>query len=274
MTVSASVKVAPRVDRPPPRSAERQALASCISRRDAAALALEAGQRAVTRASDAVAKAEGKVQRASAAAAEAGERHACELAEAMADGHAAPASTTRAARAAMLDAEDEAAAAHGAHAKLKASLADLEDAALDAQNHVTSAADRVLRTSAEQVLDEAEAAALKLRELRPLLLFYLQPELDPATVGMGRREIFGTDWDHERRVFGAERGDRRHYAAEAARRARSQPFEEIDAAIKRFMALPPHTGQDWFRHPALEPWRKCREALHHDADAVLPALMA
>jgi hypothetical protein len=210
------------------------------------------------------------VQRASAAAAEAGEQDACQLAESLAGGHAAPASTTRAARAAMLDAEDEAAAARGALTKLKASVADLEDEARAAGNIVVVCVDAIIRGAAEGVLAEAEAAALKLRGLLLLLSFFIQPEIDPATVGLGRREIFGTDWDHERRVLGAERGDRRHFAAEAARFARSQPFDEVETAIKRFVALPPHTGQDWFRHPSLDAWRAAREALHHDADAALP----
>jgi hypothetical protein len=41
-------------------------------------------------------------------------------------------------------------------------------------------------------------------------------------------------------------------------------------AIERFLQRSPSGGGDWLRHPSLEAWRKCREALHHDADAALP----
>jgi hypothetical protein len=256
----------------PARTPERAALADAIIRRIACEQALAAGSMAVERALASVAKAESAVEAARTGVTAAGERHACELAEAAAGGKPATTNATRKARTALEDAEAELEAATSAHAKLKERLGDLEDQHLDAANRVEAAADIVLRGPAEQALGEAETAALRLRELMPVLQFMLAPEVTPEMMGLWRHPLFDTDWTHEIRTLGRERADRRQYAAAAARRERNAPFEELGAAVQRLLERPPHLDAAWYQHPTLEAWRQARAALHHDADAPLPPI--
>jgi hypothetical protein len=267
-----SLKVAERTKTLPVRTVERQKLADAIVRRDAANLSLEAGRRAVARANDATTKAEATTQSVAVSVAAAAEQDACETAEAYASGTTPPSRTTKRARAALSDAQDEAEAARGALAKLKANLADLEDAALDARNRVVAAADIVLRGPAEQALGEAEEAALRLRALTPVLRFLVDPEITPENATIGRRSVFQTAWDDEIRALGKERAARRHFAGGDAERVRDGPFTELKTAIRRFLEQPPHVDHDWYAQPALGAWRAAREALLNDADAVLPPI--
>jgi hypothetical protein len=261
---------------PPVRTPQRAALATAIARRDAAAMAHEAGRRALARAGEGLAQAEAAVEGARVRVKEAGEQRASELAAAAASGKPATSNAMRNARTELGDAEHEVEAATAAHAKLKANLADLEDAALDAENRVTAHADIVLRAGAEHLLAEAETAALRLRELMPLLGFMLRPEFKPEMVGLPQHPLFHTNWDVEAapHVCGKERATRRSFAASDVLRLRNAPFEEVGGAIERFLDRPPHRDDVWYRHPVLEAWRAAREALHHDADAPLPPLPA
>jgi hypothetical protein len=107
------------------------------------------------------------------------------------------------------------------------------------------------------------------------LRFLLDPTITPDNALMGRREFASTDWDGERRdrAFGEERADRRHYAGDSVRRLRDAGFEELGAAIKRFVEAPPHVDAGWYRSVGLEAWREAREALiRGDADALLPPI--
>jgi hypothetical protein len=92
-------KPAPLKVAAPTRSAERQRLANAISRRDAAALALDAGRRALVRATDGVAKAEERLESARHAVTTAGEQFACALAEAIESGGKVPPKASHSARA-------------------------------------------------------------------------------------------------------------------------------------------------------------------------------
>jgi hypothetical protein len=273
---AALVKAAPNgeLTKPPARTPERQALADAIVRMDVASLALTAGRRAVERARDSVVKTEGALEGARGAATEAADQRASELAAAAATGKPAAMNATRkAARTALEDAELEAEAAATALAKLKSNLGDLEDAALNAGNLVVAHVDIVLRTEAgSAALVRAETAALQLRELLPVLRFFLTPQITEETALLPQREMFSTDWDFEARPhqFGRERAARRHYAAANVHRLRDAPFRELGAAIEQFIEQPPHLGNGWYRHPILEAWRAARVALMNDADAPVP----
>jgi hypothetical protein len=274
MTSNTALKTAP-----PERSPERAALADSIARRDAASLALTAGQAAVERAKDAITAAEAKVDRLRHALAHGTEADADAMADAMASGRApAPSSAARKARTALEDGEHELAAATSALAKLRANQGRLEDTILHAQNLVVARADVVLRASAGQALAAAETAALQLRELMPVLQYFRDPSITPQDVlSTPRHPPFSLDWNWnvEVRRFGRERARERGYAAGDAVRVRDGAFNaELGPAIKAFVEAPPHlNGWNWHRHPSLEPWHKCREALiAGDPDAPLPAL--
>jgi hypothetical protein len=275
----AALKAPHRAKPPGPRSPERAALADAIARRTAAEQMVESSQRALDRVRDARDAAEAKVEAARLAVTEAGAQDADALADAVAGGETV--TTTHAMRGALTraqDAEHELAAATSAHAKLKARLGDAEDALLHAQNLVVACADVVLRASAESALAEAETLALRLRELGPLLWFYLDPSITPEhALSSPRRPMFSTDWNDEVRRFGRERAIERNHAAGDAVALRDGAFnEELGPAIKRFVEAPPHlNGWDWHRQPSLEPWHKCREALiAGDPDAPTPELPA
>jgi hypothetical protein len=277
MKTNAALKAAPDGERtkPPARSPERTALADAISRRAACEQAREAGQRALARATEALAAVEAKIQDLTGATARASEQDACETAEAYASGKAPPpSSTTKKARAALADAQDEAEAARGAVTKLRSNLGDLEDAVLHSRNLVVAHADNVLRAAAGQALAEAETLALRLRELRPLLWYFLDPSVTPDTaLSTPRRGVFSLDWAHEAHQLGKDRARERSFAASDAARVRDRAFnEELGPAIKRFVEAPPDLVEwNWPRLPSLAPWHKCREALiAGDPDAPLP----
>jgi hypothetical protein len=186
-------------------------------------------------------------------------------------GQADAANPTRAARVALADNEAELEAAVIAKGKLAERAGDLEDEHRDASNRVTVAVDAVLRAGAADVLAQAEEAALKLRALLPALQFMVAPEFGPEMVGRPLRPLFDTDWDHERRTLGPERADRRHFAGDARRRDRDEPFTEMQAAIRRFIERPPQNDSA-HRHPSLAAWQEARAALMDDADAPLPPI--
>jgi hypothetical protein len=179
----------------------------------------------------------------------------------------------RGARTKLGDAEHEVEAAAAAHAKLKANLADLEDALLNASNRVTVAVDAVLRAGAEHLLAEAETASLRLRAVLPALQFMIHPEATAEMAGRPLPVPFATDWDRERhdRAIGKERADRRHYAGAACLRERNAPFEELRTAIQNFLARPPHTDGARLL-PASAPLHQARAALMDDADHPLPSV--
>jgi hypothetical protein len=149
----------------------------------------------------------------------------------------------------------------------------LEDELRIATNFVTVCVDNLIRSSAEQLLAEAEAAALRLRSLRPLLWWMRTPEVTADTnLWVPRWPMFTEEYDRMRREFrNDERVQRRQSANGRAFTEREQPFAEMSGAIQRFLDNPPEHS-DPHRHPVLEPWRAAREALHHDCDAPLPAL--
>jgi hypothetical protein len=272
-----ALKTAP-TRRPPTRTPEREQLHAAILRRTAAEQMVESSQCALDRVRDARDAADAKVEAARLAVIEAGAQDADALADAIAGGETVTTHAMRGALTRAQDAEHELAAATSAHAKLKARLGDAEDALLHAQNLVVACADVVLRASAESALAEAETLALRLRELGPLLWFYLDPSITPEhALSSPRRPMFSTDWNDEVRRFGRERAIERNHAAGDAVALRDGAFnEELGPAIKRFVEAPPHlNGWDWHRQPSLEPWHKCREALiAGDPDAPTPQLPA
>jgi hypothetical protein len=241
---STGMKAAERAEAAPGRTVERQKLAEAIVRRDAANLALETGRRALTRASDIIEKAETKLERARAAVTDAGEQHACALAEAIEAGTKLRANPTSAARSDLAAAEDEVAAAVAARRKLGDRVRDLEDELRIATSAVTDCVDGIIRAGAGRLLDEAEQAALRLRELRPLLWWMCRPEI-----------VAGTDLN----VPYFPRGD-------------GPPFGALRPAIERLLAQHPENGYAMLRHPVLEPWMRARAALMNDAGAPLPGL--
>jgi hypothetical protein len=260
----AALKAPPRAKPPaPPRTPEREQLHAAIQRRTEAEQALEVGKRAVTRVVDAMEAAERRVEAARAEVAKAGDRDANALADAVAGGEPATTNATRKARTALEVAEDELNAATTARAKLRARLGDAEDALLVAQNHVARHVDIVLRAGAAQVLADAQRAASRLRELLPMLQFFVSssPRTSPG------------NWEYEVRTMGRERANRRMYVGARDGSIPGQdPFAELATAIEKFVKGPLDGDKAWSDHPVLAGWHAAREALHHDADAPLPAL--
>jgi hypothetical protein len=261
-TNHAALKAPPHAKPPAPsRTPERAALADAIMRRTEAEQALEAGKRAVTRVLDAMESAERRLEAARAEVAKAGDHDADALADAVASGEPATTNATRKARTALEVAEDELNAATTARAKLRARLGDAEDALLVAQNHVARLVDVVVRAGARALLADAQEAASRLRELLPMLRFFLSssPRISPNS------------WDYEVRTMGRERANRRMYAGARDGSIPGQdPFAELATAIEKFVKGP--LDGDRSDHPVLAGWHAAREALHHDADAPLPAL--
>jgi hypothetical protein len=213
------------------------------------------------------------VQEASAAVAEAGERHACELAEAAAGGNPATSNPTRKARTALEDAEHELAAATSALAKVKARLGDLEDEARAAAAMVTVAADMVVRSHASEVLMEAEALAARLRGLRCILCFMERPEVSASdTLSTPRPDPLSKDWQFAVRQYGKDRADRRARDAWKAQRARDEGFAETKAEVRKFLSGGVLGDERRNADASVAPWQAARAALMDDADAPLPAL--
>jgi hypothetical protein len=257
-----------------PRSPERQRLADAITARAAAEQALETARRAVTRGGEVVHTAERRLEAAQEAVETSRAQRALEVADGMAR---AAANAVRVARAAALDAEDDTAVSRAALGELQKRLSDAEDAARAAANLVTARVDVVIRGEARRVLDEARAAAGKLKECRTLLEYFQRPESAGKVPHIGlQRPVFGESWEDALLAYGHLRAERRATSDREATRVRDEGFGETEADIRRHLDLVlgeiRASDQRWWSSPDLAPWVAARAALLKEPDAPLPPI--
>jgi chromosome segregation ATPase len=228
-----ALRTIPRHDPPAQRSAEREALASAISTVAATEQALDAARRSVTRAGDAVRRAEDNLTAARSAIAEARSRHLALLSEAATQGvpPASPAAV-REARRREDDALEEVELCRTAEAELRSRLPALEADVQHAVEQRAAAVDAVVRTVAANIFTETEELVEQLLGKRAVLRF-LRNLSHPA---QSRADIDGRD-----------------------------PQDLILGMIGRLR----DDDRSWADHPAVRPFREARARLVSDPDAAI-----
>jgi hypothetical protein len=161
----------------------RAELAAAIKTAEEARAAADRQKAAIERTRSSRLRATAAVKVAEEGVGKAQEAHARAIADAAADDAAPPTSGMRAARQAVVDAQDEADALKAAVEELKARLPDFEAAAREADIAVEAAISAILAVQAQQLLAKADAIA---RELAPLrnALFALWKDNPSGTVDL------------------------------------------------------------------------------------------
>jgi hypothetical protein len=250
------LRTVPRHEPAPGRSEERRKLAEAIALAAAAEQALDAARRSVTRAGDAVRRAEGNLSEAGSAIADARSRHLALLSEAATQGvpPTSPAAV-REARRREDDAAEEMELCRTAEAELRSRLPALEAAVQRAHNHRVNCVDAVVRSAAERLIAECKAAEAELLRRRALLYFLRRPHVQAGEALHGAVPSPFVGGDHD-------------FALHAER---DRPFEEMKSVIDDCLHRPIFAGEaNWNRHPSVLQWIAFRKALFDSADVESP----
>ena len=221
----------------------RAELARAIAAAKEAKDAVTRQRLAIDRARAAVRVAEKQVEAANEAVVEARQNHAKDLAAAAATDAPAPASKIRAARQAVVDAEDEVAATKDALDALKAKLPEVEATAKEREIAIDVAiSGAIMAPAAERLLERARAIRQQLSPLKQIL-----------------RQIFSDD-----PARGTTTNDDYLHAVR-----RQAPLAEVRLAVDAFLR-----EGDAGVAAAENPWRAYRERLHTDPYAALPPTLS
>ena len=221
----------PRRDDDPLRAQLAQALEAAREARevvDRQRAAIERTRSSVAAADKAVTVAEKGVEEARAA-------HAQALADAAAGDAAPPISGMRAARQAVVDAQDEVEAAKGALAQLKGTLPDFEAELREADIAVEAEISKILAVAVQELMDQAAEIARELLPLRRALLAFVMNDSPPRV--------------SDRLAF--DRG--------------RQPLREAQAAVDAFFQ-----AYDSIEDSQIDVWAFARKQLRADPHAPLP----
>jgi hypothetical protein len=223
-----------------PRSSLRRAIADAAKVNDQ----IERHRQAVARARDMVREAEQKLTVAGEALESARAKHAQAVARAAATGHAAkPNGALRSARAALSDAEDEAAASRAAFDRFVADGEDLEASNPQLENDVLVAVAETVAPAAQKILDQLQQKQAEVATLQQAFLALT----DQETVGL---PVFYSE---------AEKLNMRD--------ARAAPLKELRERYFALGSLDSQKSVQERAHEAASAARKWRTALRHDPEA-------